>query len=503
MENLNKTETKKDHQTKKKASIKWRNGSYSAGIIVAMIAIVLVINMMVEKLPSTIKQIDISTNQIYSIGDTTKEVLNNLEEDVKITILAEESNIDQRIEQLIDNYAASSKHITKEIVDPVLHPSALTEYDTSSNHVIVSCEATGKQRAIAFGEMIVYDQMTYYYYGQYQETEFDGEGQITSAISYVSKEAENKIYTLEGHGEASFSTTISDLIDKGNIETDSVNLLTDGAIPDDCNLLMIYAPTSDLADDEREMLLSYLQDGGKMMIIIGTDGKELPNLEAIMQAYGLDLADGYIADTQRFYQNSYYNIFPVFDTSSEICSGFTSDSLALVINARGMTVQEDLRDGLSIDGFMTTSSDGYAVTSSDDRTQGTYLLGAVATEKVTEVTATAADASKSDATAADAEDDSASDTEEKETRLTVISASTLIEQQITDAFTSLVNTDVFMNAVTANFEEVENISIPAKSLQITYNTVTNANSLGIIFIIVIPVGLIVIGLVIWIKRKRA
>lgn len=496
MEKLNKKEQKsKDSGSKKKMSIKWRNGSYSAGIIVAMIAIVLVINLIAEKLPSNIKQIDISTNQIYSIGDTTKAVLDDLEEDVKIVILAEENYIDHRIEQLIDNYAAASKHITKEVIDPVLHPSALTEYNTTANNVIVSCEETGKQRVIAFGEMIVYDQMAYYYYGQYQETEFDGEGQITSAISYVSTESENKIYTLEGHGESSFSDTITDLIDKGNIELGSVNLLTDGAIPEDCGLLVIYAATSDLANDERDMLLSYLKDGGKMMILIGTDGTKLPNLEAVMSEYGIELADGYIADTQRFYQNSYYNIFPVFDTSNEICSGFTSDSLALVINARGMTVQEDLRDGLIVEGFMETSSDGYAVTSNENRTQGTYLLGAVATETVKEEQATPADATEADA--AD------SDTSDKETRLTVISASTLIEQQITDAFPSLVNTDVFMNAVTANFDEVENISIPAKSLEITYNTVKNANTWGLLFVAVIPIGLIVIGLIIWIRRKRA
>lgn len=227
------------------------------------------------------------------------------------------------------------------------------------------------------------------------------------------------------------------------------------------------------------------------MMILGTETEELPNMEAIMGEYGLELADGYIADMQRFYQNSYYSIFPVLDTSSEICSGLSSDSLALVLNARGMTEKEELRDGLTVEGFMTTSEDGYAVTSSDERVQGTYLLGAVGTETV------------QDATAADATASDADSTNEKEARLTVISAGTLIEQQITDSFTNLANTDVFMNAVTANFDEVENISIPAKSLEITYNTVTNPNTWGMLFIAVIPIGCIVIGLIIWIRRKRA
>ena len=483
MENSNKT--------KKKASIKWKNGSYSLGIIAVMIVIVIIINLIVAKLPSDIREIDISTNQIYSIGNTTKEDLNNLDQDVEIIILAEEGKIDQRIEQLIDNYTASSKHIKKTVIDPVLHPSALTEYDTTANNVVVKCEATGKQRVIGFGEMILYDQMSYYYYGQYKETEFDGEGQITSAVSYVSQKEGNKLYTTEGHGEAEFSGTITDLISKGNIETASVNLLTEGKVPEDCDLLTVYAPESDLADDEKEMILSYLQDGGKAMIILGSQTEKLPNLEAVMNQYGLNLAEGYIADTQRFYQNSYYSIFPVLDTTNEICSGMKEDSLALVLNSRGMTVQENLREGLSVEEFMTTSEAGYAVDDKGNKTQGTYVIGAVAEEEI-------ADATAADATPSDAGSDSAD-----KSRLTVISAGSLIQSQITDSFANLANTDIFMNAVTANFDETENISIPAKSLEITYNTVTNPNTWGMIFIGLIPIGLIATGLVIWIRRKRA
>lgn len=479
------------HKTKKKTSIKWKNGSYSIGIIVVMIVIVIIINLIVEKLPSNIKEIDISTNQIYSIGDTTKEVLNNLDQDVEIILLSEEKNIDQRIEQLIDQYVSESKYITKKVIDPVLHPSALTQYDTTANNLVVKCKATGKQRVIRLNEMILYDQMAYYYYGQYKETEFDGEGQITSAISYVSQEEGNKLYTTEGHKETQFSETITDLISKGNIEMESVNLLTEGKIPDDCDLLTIYSPESDLADDEKEMILSYLQSGGKVMILLGSQTEKLPNLEAVMEQYGLKMANGYIADTERFYQNSYYNMFPVLDMTNEINSGIEEDSLALVVNARGMTAEEDLREGLNVEGFMCTSESGYSVDENGNKVQGTYLLGAVAEEDLQ-------DATEADATPSDTEKDL-----DNKTRLTVISAGSLIQSQITDSFTNLANTEIFMNAVTANFDETENISIPTKSLEITYNTVQNANTWGMLFIGVIPIGFIAIGLIIWIRRKRA
>ena len=52
-----------------------RNGSYSVMISAIFIVIVIVINMIVGKLPSKYTQIDISDQQLYSIGDETKKVL--------------------------------------------------------------------------------------------------------------------------------------------------------------------------------------------------------------------------------------------------------------------------------------------------------------------------------------------------------------------------------------------------------------------------------------------
>ena len=59
-----------------------------------------------------------------------------------------------------------------------------------------------------------------------------------------------------------------------------------------------------------------------------------------------------------------------------------------------------------------------------------------------------------------------------------------------------------MNAVTANFEDVTNVAIPSKSLEVTYNTVTHGGMWGIVFILVIPVITVAAGLMVWLKRRR-
>ena len=49
-------------------------------------------------------------------------------------------------------------------------------------------------------------------------TGFDGEGQITSAIGYVTSEDLPILYTLEGHGEKEMDSTIKEDIEKANMD---------------------------------------------------------------------------------------------------------------------------------------------------------------------------------------------------------------------------------------------------------------------------------------------
>lgn len=529
----------------------FKNGSYSIGVTAIVLAIVIVINLMVSQLPSTIKQIDISSNQIYSIGETTKEVLNHLDKEVNIVILATPDHTDPRITTLVNNYKSLSDKIKIETIDPVLRPTALTEYKAEANNLVISCEATGKSTTVPFEDIILYDEMSYYYYGQYIETEFDGEGQLTSAIDFVTNEANKTIYTLSGHGEAELSASVTDLIQKANMNLSSVNLLTEGAIPDDCDLLLINALSSDISKDEKDILLSYLKNGGHMMVLFGSTEEALPNIESMLTAYGLKMADGYIADTERYYQGNYYAIFPELSTSHSINNSANQDALALVNNVRGMLEVTPSRDSIVVEPFMSTSANGYAVTESE-QVAGTYILGATITEQV-EVTETKEEEKttpslertidKEEQTEQEENNNDSSEpiekeedkkedgkkekgskeenssegnsnkensaetdietTKQKETKLTVISAGSMIEEYLTANAPSLYNLSLFMNAVIWNFDDVSNISIPSKSLEVTYNTIPTAGFWNMIFVIVIPVVVLVIGFVVWFRRRRA
>lgn len=494
-----------------------RHGAYSVGLTVLALAVVIVFNLVVGQIPEAFRNIDVSSTKIYEISDTTTGLLDDLDKDVEMKVLAVKDETDDIIKTFISKYAALSSRIHVEWIDPVLHPSALTEYDTTENTIVISCEDTGKTTTVAFTDILVMDEYSYYYYGTTSYTEFDGEGQLTSAVNYVTNDVDRTIYQTTGHGESSLSATITDLMEKSNYTLSEVNLLMTTSIPEDCDLLFMYAPMSDLSQDEAQMLADYLGAGGKFMILLGdTSLAELENLSGVLSTYGITPAEGYIADPSRCYQNNPYYIFPELTVSGDLAEGISSQ-MVLLTNTHGMTQADPERDTITVTPFMSSSEQSYAVTE-EAQEQGSYVLGAVATETVSAADDSeggASDSSTEETDASDSgtetadtsdsgtEDADASDTgEELESRLTVISAASLIDPAITDTFTQLENTQVFMNAVSANFEGVQNLSIEAKSLNVEYNTVQHGGLFSLLMIFGIPAVILIGGFAVWFRRRK-
>lgn len=448
-----------------------KNGSYSVGMTVLVIAIIVILNLLAGQIPEKYRNLDVSSTKIYEISKTSQKLLKNLEHKVQFTVLADQAKMDERIVTFLSKYAGLSSKLSVEWIDPVLHPSALQEYEASENSIVVSCEDTQKKEIVSFQDIIVMDMASYYYTGSASEVSFDGEGQLSSAVHAVTSEEVNKIYQTSGHGEMTLSSTIQELLEKGNYTVEGVNTVMKPEIPKDCELLLIHAPSSDLTEDEKNAIEEYLKNGGDVMLLLGdTNSTELPNLASLLKTYGMEGADGYIADTKRSYQNNYYCFFPQLSVSGDLAENLESQ-MTLLLNAHGMQLTKPERESISVQEFMTTSDAGYVVTQESQSEAGQYVLGAVA--------------------------------EEEESRFTVISAGSLIAQQITDTFPQLENTTLFLNAVAANFEGTENLSIEAKSLTPVYNTMQYADWLSILVIFILPLGILAIGFGTWMKRRKA
>ena len=456
-----------------------KRGSYTLAMTSIVIAIVIVFNMIVNLIPENKRQFDISSTNIYEISSKSKKIINNVDHDVTFYVLAEKSSTDKRIKTFINKYASLSDKIHIKWIDPVLHPSALTKYGTEENNIVISCKKTNRTTTVSFDDILV--SSASYYSTSSSASSFDGDGQLTSALNYVTSNKEYKAYYTSGHGESSLSSEVTSLLTKSRISTSDLLLMTATSIPDDCDLLIIDGATSDFTKDEVKLLSSYLKKGGKVVTLLAQTNKSMKNLYGLLKDYGLTVQSGYIADTERSYQGNYYYLIPNLSVSGDMASGISSNSV-MMINSKGMTQSTPVRDSISTDAFMTTSSNGYAVTEKK-QTQGTYVLGATSTESVKVKNSKGKKVTK-------------------ESCLTVYGSNMLIDEQITSSFSSLENLTLFTNSVTASLDNADNVSISPKSLEVSYNTIAHPGPFSILVVFVIPVGLIVGGFIVWFRRRR-
>ena len=223
-------------------------GTWSFGLSAVAIAVVILLNLLLGKLPTSIAQPDISNQGLYNISDTTTELLAGLDKDIDMTLVAQPDNLDDRVVKFLQVYAGLSDRIHYTFVDITEDPNALENYETTANSIVIRCEETGKTTTVYCAgfqgytdAIITYDPTAYTQYQQLRELYFDGEGQLTAAVNYVTSDISKTVYTLTGHGETELGDSLAGMIRKAGLtlSEDALYLLFADRIPEDCDLLII------------------------------------------------------------------------------------------------------------------------------------------------------------------------------------------------------------------------------------------------------------------------
>ena len=465
-----------------------KNGSYSMAMAAIFIVIVVVINMIVGAIPSKYSQLDVSSSKLYTIGDETKKVLKALDKDVTIYQIAQSGSEDDTISNLLKRYEDESKHIKVEVKDPVVNPKFASEYttdDLAANSLIVVCG--DRNKVISYNDM--YSTSVDYNTWQQTTTGFDGEGQITSAIGYVTSEDLPIMYTLSGHGEKDLDPSFKEDIQKANIDIKELNLLTEGKVPDDADCLMIVSPTSDISEEEKTEILDYLEAGGKAMIFSDYTQDDLPNFDAVLANYGVKRAEGIVfeGDGQHYGMQMPYYLVPTVNSTDASSETASAGSYVLAPYAQGIQKTDDVRDTVTIDSILTTSDQAYSKTNmqssqiekEDGDVDGPFDLGIAITEKL--------------------DDD-------KETQIVYYSTANLMESQA-NQMVSGGNEKLLLESLSwmTSTDESSSVSISSKSLQSTSLTVTDYDAAfwKICTIGLIPGVFLVAGFLIWLRRRKA
>ena len=106
----------------------FRGGTYALSITAVVMAILVVLNVLVSALPSSLTKLDISATKLYSITSNTKVVVNALEEDVTIYWIVQSGEEDDVIENLLSKYESLSDHIKVVKKNPDVYPTFAEQY---------------------------------------------------------------------------------------------------------------------------------------------------------------------------------------------------------------------------------------------------------------------------------------------------------------------------------------------------------------------------------------
>ena len=460
-----------------------RKGSYSLGISVVVLAIAVVFNLVVGKLPAQYRNVDLSQTKLSTIGDTTKELVSALDQDVTIYQIVESGKENETIQKLLERYAGLSSHVKVETMDPVLHPNFVSEYtedDLADNSLIVVGEKRNK--VIPYADM--FESTVNYQTYQYETTGFDGEGQVTSAISYVTTDSLPIMYTITGHEEGDMTEDMKSAIEKENIEMKDLNLLTEESVPDDADCVMLFSPQNDLSEEEADKLITYMENGGKAVIITSYLNKEMPNLQKVLNNYGIGTMEGVVleAEGQHYISGNPTYLVPNIGSSDALGDLSKANSYVLMPVAQAVEKLEDKRDSVTIESLLTTSDSAYVKTNvngtlekEDGDAEGPFDVGVAVTESV----------------------------DNGETKLIYLTSANLFSQQV-DAMVSGNNVKLLVNSVSWMCDQEQSVSIPSKSTQISYLTVTAASARmwGMVTIGLLPVLCLVLGGGIWFKRRK-
>lgn len=460
-----------------------KNGAYAAVLTAIVLVAVILINLVIRALPTKYTEYDISTAGLFTLSDTTLNLLHSLDTDVTAYYLGENGNEDTNITRMLDRYAGETSHFKWEQRDPVLYPTFAQQYgaqDATTSSIILVC---GDKSVVLDHntDLYEYDMSDYYTTGTY-DLRFAAESALTSGISRVTSDASYVLYQLTGHGESELSTDFTDTLDNSGVSVESLNLLSTGSIPEDASVLLINAPQVDYTSDTIDLLREYLDNGGALVVTTALT-YDTPNLDALLAEYGMTRQSGLLVENDADHYAAYYGpAYLLPDMSvNDITSGVTDGMMTFAPVSQGIVTDDDTED-ITYTTLLSTSSNAFAMQD--------Y-------ETATDLTQSDSDPTGSFKIAVAAEDSATG------ARIVWCGCPNMF-LSATDQSVSGGNSQLFGSIVNWMAGAENSAVVDSKSLSAEYLTVPSIAVIGfgLLAVIILPVACIVFGVVVFILRRR-
>ena len=495
---LNKIKQKKSSRLIEALKRRWLIDGTKTLLLVAIIIVMFItVNIFMQKMELT--PIDLSQDKINSLTKESKEKVKDINKEVKIYFVGydnEDSNL-----ELAKQYKKANENIIAEAVDINNRPDLSQKYgiDKDAKGIIVECGE--KSKVLTENDLVTYDMNTY-------ETISIAEEKLTSSIMSVISDKIPIIYFLDGYSD-SFSLQqnmnyLNAFFENEVSEVKTLNILTTGNVPEDCDTLVITTPSKDFDSIATDAIINYINSGKNILWFNAaqTQSKNLTNVNKVLSLYSVNPFDtGVIRETNpdNMLRNS-TDIIPDIiipkTQYSNILKDVNNSAGAVLINPTKININEDKLEEQKVEKqeLLKTTEGAYFRTNfqnssnekADDEESKEFIVGAELKKTIKEA-------------------DEENNQKEIASKLIIYGENIFISDSLigsTPAISYGSNRDVVLNSIAYLVDRPEDITARKSTGTVVY-TATAAQDRNIrIIIFAVPIVIIIIGIIVWQVRRR-
>jgi gliding motility-associatede transport system auxiliary component len=458
-----------------------RNLRFGTNLAIAAIVVLVIITLVEAISLRHSHRFDLTANKRYSLSPQSQQLLTGLPQPVKATAFYQDMQREREAaKDLLDQYAYYGKQFTYEFIDPDRNPGLAKHYGITSYGTIV-LESGAKDEKVLVAD----------------------EENLTNGLLKVMREGKKVVYFLEGHGEHSINNTERDgyaeskrAIESQNYLVKSLNLLTEGKIPDDASILIVAGPRKDLLEPEFAELTRFIERGGKVMFLVDPEGP--PGLPKFLGDYGIQVVEGVVVDlVSRLFGGDF--LMPVITTYEQHPITKNFEVASFLPMALSVKTTDKMPEGVSAQVLAKTSPNSWLKRDLEElktelRSEGRPLLNERLDEKGPVPVAVVATVTL--------RRDGSPDKEPKKARIVVVGDSDFASNNYLNLSG---NRDLFLNTVSWLAEEENLIAIRPKESGSFFTPVT-ANQERLVFwlsMIVLPAVVVGSGVATYIWRRQS
>ena len=498
-----------------------KHGALSVAFTVIFVAAIVLINVIFNMVLDRFDiAADLTDKAIYSIDDSTAEYLAGIDDSVSIIVTAEENAFEntyeyfKQVSEITKRFANSNPRFTVEYRDLDENPtfyakygatltmgSIIVESEKTGRYVIVTQEdylspkyyfmnpSTGQSTEVSYEEYYYYYQMGYGYVEYYAAAERS----LLSAVMNVTNENPVRVAFLTGYGANDNNSSFGDLLESNAFTVEALDIANVERIDPDIDFAVLFAPLYDYDNDDINKLDVWLDNGGmygkSLLYVPAAQVDVLPKLNSYLREWGLSLESGYVYQTNTDYG---YIASPTYQQFTLEDSDYSSG-----IDVTTKATQADRMKPITI---LFEESSIYVTAP----IISTYSGAVIAPFDMEDWDPSQAESSGTYVIAAESNKTRFEGFDPYRSRVFVISGEYFLDQAFLNA-SSINNADIMLSIFNTVSDKADlEISVTPQAFGVATFEITGsqAQTITIVFAVVIPLLVIAAGVVVIIRRKR-